>query len=91
MHHNRDNCLWQEFLRAAIPATIIISADHFSARYAERDPKSFAKFFIEGGTLAWPNGVDIAPESLYVAADIRLDNKRKNNRRARQAVRPPAK
>ena len=28
-----------------------------------KDPKFFAKFFIESGTLAWPNGVDIAPEA----------------------------
>jgi len=36
-----------------------------------RDPKFFAKFFVEGGTLAWPNGVDIAPEALYDAVDVR--------------------
>ena len=33
-----------------------------------RDPAYFRRFFIEGGTLTWPNGADIAPETLYERA-----------------------
>jgi len=34
------------------------------------DPKAFASFVIdeEGGTLAWPNGVDFCPETLHALA-----------------------
>jgi hypothetical protein len=42
---------------------------------ALKDPKFFAKFFLESGTLAWPNGVEIAPETLYEAIDARTSFK----------------
>ncbi len=33
-----------------------------------RNAEYFSRLFVEGGGVAWPNGADIAPETLYEAA-----------------------
>jgi hypothetical protein len=33
-----------------------------------RDQDYFRRFFLEGGTVTWPNGADVAPETLHESA-----------------------
>lgn len=50
----------------AIDFSVWLSGDMFAPL---REVRLFKKFFVSGGTVCWPNGADIAPETLHEARD----------------------
>ena len=41
-----------------------------------KDRRYFSRLFVEAGAVVWPNGADIAPETLYESARAGRSDKR---------------
>jgi len=54
-------------LLGLVDLSVLINAPNPGIFFPLRDPSYFAQAYLEYGAVAWPNGADLAPDSMYKA------------------------
>jgi hypothetical protein len=69
--HVRDHVIWVQF-KDGTEGEVDLSAELWGPVFEPlKDVEYFRRFTVaEYGTIAWPNGADIAPEFLYEKAHV---------------------
>jgi hypothetical protein len=69
----RDHIVWVRF-KDGSEGEVDLSSELWGAVFEPlKDVEYFRKFILaEYGTIAWPNGADIAPEFLYEKAHVHV-------------------
>ena len=69
--HVRDYVIWLRF-KDGSQGEVDLSSELWGPVFEPlKDPEYFRRFTVaEYGTIAWPNGADIAPEFLYEQAHV---------------------
>jgi len=65
VRHVREHVLWLRFADGLEGEIDLADGLRGSLFAPLRDPRTFSEVHLEGGTIAWPNGADWAPETLH--------------------------
>jgi len=63
----RIDLLFNTGLRKTVDFTRWLSGPVFQPL---KNRAEFRKFFVAGGSVCWPNGADIAPETLFTVSGV---------------------